>query len=311
MKVLFMGTPEIAAKCLLSLLDAGADVVGVVTRIDKPQGRKMILTPPPVKVAAEARGIPVYQPATLRDEAFSELLKELSPDLITVVAFGKILPKNVLDFPKYGCINLHVSLLPKYRGAAPMQRAVMNGETETGVTLMYMDEGLDTGDIIKCEKFPIGASDDFGTVAETSAEIGAKLLADAVLCLQNGGTLPRTKQDDALATYADKIEKADCRIDFHKSAKAVDAFIRGLSPVPVAFTTLKGAALKILKAAPAQGAGEPGEVIAVEDRGEGSFTVACGEGALRVTHIVPEGKGKMTAGDFIRGRKIAKGDKLV
>ncbi len=310
MRILFMGTPEIAATCLSSLLDAGLDVCGVVTRIDKPQGRKMILTPPPVKVLAAANGIPVYQPKTLRDEAFAALLEEINPDLILVVAFGKILPKNVLDYPKYGCINLHVSLLPKYRGAAPMQRAIMNGESETGVTLMYMDEGLDTGDIIECEKFPIGPEDNFETVHDKSAEIGGKLLANAALRLQNGDTLPRTKQKSEGATYADKIEKADCHIDFSRSAKALDAFIRGITPIPMAYAFLNGAALKILKAKPTSGKGNPGEIIATDDKGEGSFTVACGEGALLVTQIIPEGKGKMTAGDFLRGRKMAKGDVL-
>ena len=309
MKIMFMGTPEIAATCLERLVSDGHEVTSVVTGEDKPRGRKMVMTPTAVKAKATELGIPVYTPKTLRDGSFDELLGQLSPDLIAVVAYGKILPKSVIDFPRFGCINLHVSLLPKYRGAAPMQRAIIEGERETGVTVMYMNEELDTGDIISVEKFPIGPLDDFETVHDTSADIGSRLLSDTLRKIE-AGTAKRTPQDDSLATYAAKIEKADCKLDFTFSAEKLDFLIRGVTPIPGAFAYLNGKMLKINKAKPTKGKGDVGAVIAVDGVGEGSFTVACGEGALKVTSVIPEGKGKMTAGDFVRGRKIDVGDKL-
>ena len=307
MKIMFMGTPEISAVCLEKLIADGHEICAVVTREDKPRGRGNVMTPTPTKVLALSHGIPVYEPRTLRDEAFLALLEECSPDLIAVVAFGKILPKAVLDFPKYGCLNLHVSLLPKYRGAAPMQRAIMEGERETGVTVMYMDEGLDTGDMLAVERFEIGPLDDFEAIHDRSAEIGGALLSETITRVFRGEA-ERIPQDHSLATYAAKIEKTDCRLDFSMSADRLDCIIRGTTPIPGAFGYLKGKMLKINKARPVKGKGEPGEVIAIDDKGEGSITVACGEGALVVTAVIPEGKGKMTAGDFIRGRKIALGD---
>jgi methionyl-tRNA formyltransferase len=267
------------------------------------------MTPTAVKAVALERGIPVYTPKTLRDEAFAALLSELSPELIVVVAYGKILPKSVLDYPKYGCINLHVSLLPKYRGAAPMQRAIMEGESETGVTVMYMEEGLDTGDIIEVSKFPIGPEDDFEAIHDRSAEIGGALLSRIIPKFETG-EITRTKQDDSLATYAKRVEKTDAKIDFSLSASVLDCIIRGVTPIPGAFAYLNGKMLKINKAKVVCGKGKPGEVIDTDGVGEGSFTVACGEGALKITAVIPEGKGKMSSGDFIRGRKINKGDIL-
>jgi methionyl-tRNA formyltransferase len=307
MKIMFMGTPEISAVCLEKLIADGHEICAVVTREDKPRGRGNVMTPTPTKVLALSHGIPVYEPRTLRDEAFLAILEECSPDLIAVVAFGKILPKAVLDFPKYGCLNLHVSLLPKYRGAAPMQRAIMEGERETGVTVMYMDEGLDTGDMLAVERFEIGPLDDFEAIHDRSAEIGGALLSETITRVFRGEA-ERIPQDHSLATYAAKIEKTDCRLDFSMSADRLDCIIRGTTPIPGAFGYLKGKMLKINKARPVKGKGVPGEVIAIDDKGEGSITVACGEGALVVTAVIPEGKGKMTAGDFIRGRKIALGD---
>ena len=226
-----------------------------------------------------------------------------------MVAYGKILPKSVLDYPKYGCVNVHVSLLPKYRGAAPMQRAIIEGEKETGVTIMYMAEGVDTGDIIAAEAFPIGAEDDFEAIHDRSAEVGARLLVKTIKDIADG-VATRTPQDDSLATHAAKIEKEDCKIDFSRSARAIDCAIRGVTPIPGAFAYLKGKMLKIFKATPTEGKGRPGEVIAVDPKGSGSFTVACTEGALLVKGVIPEGKGKMSAGDFVRGRKIEIGDIL-
>ena len=304
-----MGTPEIAAGCLEALVSYGHEVTAVITGEDKPRGRKMILTPTAVKEKAQEIGIPVYTPKTLKDEAFMSLLSEISPEIIAVVAYGKILPKSVIDFPKYGCVNLHVSLLPKYRGAAPMQRAIIDGESKTGVTVMYMDEGLDTGDIITTLEFPIGPEDDFETVHDTSLELGAPLLAKTIAEIGEG-LAKRTPQDSSLSCYAAKIEKEDCKIDFTKPAKILDCTIRGVTPIPGAFAYLGGKMLKISKAVPVLGSGAPGEVIAIDAQGEGSFTVACGEGALLVRSVIPEGKGKMSAGDFVRGRKIGKGDIL-
>ena len=307
--IMFMGTPEISATCLKQLLDDGHGICAVITREDKPRGRGNVMTPTPVKVLAMENDIPVYTPATLRDEAFAALLDEFKPEIIVVVAYGKILPLNVIEYPKYGCVNLHVSLLPKYRGAAPMQRAIMEGESETGVTVMYMAEGLDTGDIISVERFPILPEDDFEAIHDRSAEVGGKLLSETIEKIYNG-TADRIPQDDSLACYAKKVEKEDCKIDFNLPARQLDCIIRGVTPIPGAFAYHNGKMLKINKARPVDGKGKPGEVIDLSDKGEGYVTIACGEGALRVTILIPEGKGKMTAGDFARGRKIALHDIL-
>ncbi len=310
MKILFMGTPDIAASCLRALLDDGQNVVGVVTQADRPRGRGYTLTPPPVKVLALEKGIPVYQPATLRDEAFAATLAEIDPDLIAVVAYGKILPPSVLSYPTYGCINVHASLLPKYRGAAPIQRAIMAGETVTGITTMYMEEGLDTGDMLLTEEISISKTDDFGSIHDRMAEVGGRLLCRTVHDLA-AGTAVRRKQDDALATYASKIEKTDCHIDLSRSAAELDPYIRGLSPVPLAFVRRPdGKMIKILRAEATEGNGATGEVLALDDRGEGGVLVACGQGALWLREIVPEGKGKMRAADYIRGRQIQIGEVL-
>lgn len=304
-----MGTPEISAVCLRELIASENEIVAVVTGKDKPRGRGNVMTPTAVKALALEHSLPVYTPDSLKGEDFATLLNEINPDLIAVVAYGKILPKSVLDFPKHGCINVHVSLLPKYRGAAPMQRAIINGEKETGVTIMYMAEGVDTGDIIATEAFPIGSEDDFEAIHDRSAETGARLLVKTIQDIADG-TATRTPQDDSLATHAAKIEKEDCKIDFSRSATVLDCAIRGVTPIPGAFAYLKGKMLKIYKATPIDAKGNPGEVIAVDPKGTGSFTVACGEGALLVKGVIPEGKGKMSAGDFVRGRKIEIGDIL-
>ena len=307
--IMFMGTPEISATCLKGLIADGHGICCVITGEDKPRGRGNVMTPTAVKAVALENSIPVHTPKTLRDEAFAELLGQYNPDIIVVVAYGKILPKNVIDYPRLGCVNLHVSLLPKYRGAAPMQRAIMDGESETGVTVMYMAEGLDTGDIISVEKFPILPTDDFEAIHDRSAEVGAVLLSKTIEEIYNG-TATRTVQDDSLACYAKKVEKEDCKLDFTLSAKKLDFTIRGVTPIPGAFCYLGGKMLKINKATPIEGRGTPGKVIDLSDKGEGYVTVACGEGALKITALIPEGKGKMSAGDFVRGRKISLGDIL-
>jgi methionyl-tRNA formyltransferase len=307
--IMFMGTPEISATCLKQLIADGHGITAVITREDKPRGRGNVMTPTPVKTLALENNIPVHTPKTLRDESFAQLLDTYKPEIIVVVAYGKILPLNVIEYPKFGCVNLHVSLLPKYRGAAPMQRAIMEGESETGVTVMYMAEGLDTGDIISVEKFPILPEDDFEAIHDRSAEVGGKLLSETIEKIY-GGTADRIPQDDSLACYAKKVEKEDCKIDFNLPARQLDCIIRGVTPIPGAFAYHNGKMLKINKARPIDGKGKPGEVIDLSDKGEGYVTVACGEGALRVSHLIPEGKGKMTAGDFVRGRKISLGDIL-
>ena len=309
-RILFMGTPDIAVTCLKALVDAGENVVGVVTRIDKPKGRKAILTPPPVKVFAEENGIGVCQPRTLRDEAFDAYLRELAPDLILVVAFGMILPPSVISYPKYGCLNVHASLLPKYRGAAPMQRAIMDGEKETGVTIMYMDEGLDTGDMILKEATPISDTDTLETVHDRLAEMGARMLVKAAKLVVEGKA-ERVPQNAALSTYAQKIERADAKLDFTRTALELDRQIRALSPMPLAYCmTPDGKSMKIVSARPTSGSGAPGEVLSTSCDGMGEITVACGEGALSISALQPEGKGKMDAAAYLRGRRLAVGEVL-
>lgn len=300
-----MGTPDFAKICLAGIYDAGAEIVGVVTQPDKPRGRKMILTPPPVKEFALEKGIPVYQPETLRGDDFSALLSELDPELIAVAAYGKILPEAVLNYPKYGCINVHTSLLPKYRGAAPMQRAIMNGDSETGVTTMYMAKGLDTGDILNVAKTPIYENDNLESLHDRLADMGAKLLWET-MCDAESGKLHAQKQDDSMATYAAKIENEDCLLDFSKSAKEVYDTIRALSPIPLAYTYLGGKMLKIVSAQPGNTkTGAPGEVVSLESD---KIYVCTSDGTVALTHVLPEGKSRMSAGDFIRGRKVAIGD---
>lgn len=309
MRVMFMGTPDIAAICLKRLVSDGHNIVAVVTGEDKPRGRGNVMTPTPVKALALENSIPVYTPKTLRDEAFAQVLSETAPDVIAVVAYGKILPKSVLDFPRYGCLNAHVSLLPKYRGAAPMQRAIMNGEKETGVTVMYMNEGLDTGDIVTSEAFAIESDYDFETVHDKSAQIGGKLLSEVIRDIE-GGRIYRTPQCDADATYAAKIEKEDCKVDFTKDAKTLDFTIRGVTPIPGAFCYHNGKMLKIVRAVPTCAKGEPGKVLELDASGDGAITVATADGGLKILKLKPEGKGVMSAGDYIRGRKISLGDIL-
>ena len=307
MRILFMGTPDFALFSLRALVEAGEDVIGVVTQPDKPKGRGYALTPPPVKVYAMEKGLPVYQPNTLRGEDFSTLLNELAPELIVVVAFGKILPANVLDYPKYGCINVHGSLLPEYRGAAPMQRAIIDGKRETGITTMMMADGIDTGDMLLVGKIEIEANDNFETVHDKLGACGAEVLLRTLDELR-AGTLTRIPQDDSLATHAAKIEKSDCVIDFSRSAQAVHDQIRGLSPIPLAFThTPDGKMLKVIASelSNMKTKESAGTVVSLAD---GKITVACGTGCIALLSVLSEGKKRMSAADFINGRKIQVGD---
>lgn len=310
MRILFMGTPDFAQICLQALVKAGLEVVAAVTQPDKPRGRGHQMIPPPVKVYAQAQEIPVYQPQTLRDGAFAETLEQLAPDVIVVAAYGKILPPYIIEYPRLGCINAHGSLLPKYRGAAPIQRAIMDGEQETGITIMYMNQGLDTGDMLLWEKTPIGDTDDFASIHDRLAHIAGGLLVRVLPMLESGEAVP-VKQDDALATYAAKIEKADCVLDFSMNAQSLLWKIRGLSPYPLSMTRAPdGKLLKIVSATLSEGVTQQpaGTITEVSDRG---FCVACGDGKqILVTGVLPEGKGRMSAADFVRGRRIQAGERL-
>ncbi len=309
MKVLFMGTPDLAAQCLDAILKAGHNVLGVVTQPDKPKGRGYEMAKSAVKIMAEEKGLAVYQPETMRDEAFLPTLRELQPDIIVVVAYGKILPSYILEFPPHGCINIHGSVLPKFRGAAPIQRAIIEGEKETGITIIKMDDGIDTGDMLHILRTPIEDDETFETLHDKLALLGGKAVVEAMEMIENG-TVKAEKQDDSLSTYAHKITKADCRLDFSRTADELSAQIRGLSPFPLAFTKLPDARmLKIINAHRAPGSTEakPGTVVSLSD----GFEIACGGGTkLRVTAVLPEGKGRMKAVDFVHGRRIALGDML-
>lgn len=310
MRVLFMGTPDFALPTLRALCDKGYDVVGAVTQPDKPKGRGHHMMPPPIKEFALEKNIPVYQPATLKGEEFAATLADLDPEMIVVVAFGKILPQNVLDYPKYGCVNVHGSLLPEYRGAAPMQRAIIDGKKTTGITTMLMAAGLDTGDMLLKAEVEIGENDNFEDIHDRLAECGAKLLIETAEKLERGEIVPE-KQDDSMSTYAAKIEKSDCLLDFSLDAKTLHDLIRGLSPIPLAFThTPDGKLLKIVESRVFDAekvSDKPcGTVISVGE----DIKVACGKGVLSFRVVVPEGKGRMGAADFVRGRKISEGDIL-
>jgi len=310
MRILFMGTPDFAQVCLRALVEAGLNVVAAVTQPDKPKGRGYQMVSPSVKVYAQQQGIDVYQPQTLKDGAFAETLEQLAPDLIIVVAYGKILPSYILAYPRFGCINAHGSLLPKYRGAAPIQRAIMEGEQETGITIMYMNEGLDTGDMLLSEETPISDTDNFETLHDRLAVIAGRLLVRVVPMLETGTAVP-IPQDDALATYANKILKEDCILDFSMDAQVLLHQIQGLSPYPLAMTKMPNEKLlKIVSAKMVDGSVQaPAGTVA--DLSDAGFTVVCGDGRkLLITGVLPEGKGRMQAADFVRGRRIQAGDLL-
>ena len=299
-----MGTPDFALFSLKALCEKGYDVVGVVTQTDKPKGRGYVLTPPPVKVYALEQGIPVYQPNSLRTEEFASLLSEIDPELIAVVAYGKILPKNVLDYPKYGCVNVHGSLLPKYRGASPMQSAIINGDKVTGITTMFMAEGLDTGDMLLKAECEIAENDNFVDIHDRLGLLGAELLCKTVDGLEAGNITP-IPQDHSLATHTAKILKEDCEIDFSKDCDTVHDLVRGLSPIPLSFThTPDGKLLKVVKSEICERESENAECGKVLSLDNGRIRVACARGSVNILTVLPEGKGRMSAADFIRGRKI-------
>lgn len=304
MRILFFGTPDFAVPCLDALIREGFDVVGCVTQPDKPQGRSMKLTPPPVKVLAEEKGIPVFQPERLKEGQLEDVLADTRPDVCAVVAYGKILPEYVLSYPKYGCINVHGSLLPKYRGAAPIQWAVRNGDTVTGVSTMFLNAGMDTGDVIYTEETPIPETETAGELFDRLAPMGAELLVRTLRDVE-AGIAPRTPQNEAEATYAPMLTREDARVDWSRGARELSCLVRSLNPWPVAAASLHGTSLKIFAACPVEGTGTPGEILSAG--GEG-ITVCCGSGALRITELQPQNGKRMTAAVYCNGHRLIPGD---
>ncbi|WP_303137358.1 methionyl-tRNA formyltransferase [uncultured Eubacterium sp.] len=302
MKIVFMGTPDFSVNALENIVKAGHDVVGVITQPDKPKGRGGKMQYTPVKEKALELGLDVYQPQRVKEPEFIEKLKEMNPDAIVVIAFGQILPKEILDMPKYGCINVHASLLPKYRGAAPIQWAVIDGEKETGVTTMYMNEGLDTGDIIDKVVVPIDKKETGGSLFDKLAIEGGKLILKTLIELENG-TAVRTPQDDSKSNYAGMINKQLGKIDFNKSANEIERLIRGLNPWPSAYTKMDGKTLKIWDADvdDSENDSAPGTINEV---GKDFIRVATGKGSLKILELQLEGKKRMKTRDFLNGAKI-------
>ncbi len=295
-----MGTPEFAVPALYGLI-ATQEVVGVVTQPDRPAGRGRQLTPPPVKVVAREAGIPVYQPKSLRNEEAAGLLWEWAPELIVVAAFGQILRPHVLDLPDHGCLNVHASLLPRWRGAAPIQQAILAGDSQSGVSLMRMDEGLDTGPVYVRRAIPIGPQDTAADLHDRLAELGANLLAEKLDDIVVG-RLPAEPQDDSLATYARLIKKEDGAIDWRRPAVEIDRQIRAMTPWPGAYSRWQGKRLKILEAAPADdgalAAGQPGQVVETED----GAAVVTGQGAIHLACVQLAGRKATPIQEFLRGR---------
>ena len=298
MNIVFMGTPDFAVKSLEAIIADGHNVQAVYTKADAPKGRKMVLTPSDVKVCALEHNLTVYTPVTFKDEAEVERLKALNPDLIVVVAYGKLLPKSVLDIPKYGCVNVHGSILPKWRGAAPIQWTVLSGDEYGGVTTMYMNEGLDTGDIILTRKVKVGENETSGQLFDRLCVDGAELLSETIKQIE-AGTAPRIPQNNDEATYASMLSKEISEIDFTKPAKEVHNKVRGLSPWPSAQSKLFGKRVKIIETRVSDKSGEAGKVISVNP-----LTVACGEGSVEILTLQPEGKRAMASADYLKGHPL-------
>ncbi|KAF0217886.1 MAG: methionyl-tRNA [Geobacteraceae bacterium] len=306
LRVVFMGTPEFACPTLQKLIDRGEKLLAVVTQPDRPKGRGQKLVPPPVKVLAERHGIPVLQPLKVRAPEFVETIRELSPDLIVVVAFGQILPKGLLDIPRHGCINVHASLLPRYRGAAPLNWSIINGETETGVTTMLMDVGLDTGDMLVKKSTSIDPEEDTQSLHDRLMFLGAEALGETLDLLVAGDLKPE-KQDDALSSYAPMLKKADGLIEWHNQPQAIKNLVRGMNPWPGAFTFLDGKTLKICRVRVAAGFGVPGTVLKADRSG---LEVACEGGSLSIEELQLEGRKRLNAPEFLAGYKIEPGTVL-
>lgn len=304
MNIVFMGTPEFSVPCLERLVADGHTVKAVFTQPDRPKGRGHHMAYPPVKETALKYSIPVYQPERLRKSDACDIIKEIAPDLMIVVAYGQILPQNILDIPKYGCVNIHASLLPKYRGAAPIQWAVLGGEKESGVTSMQMDAGLDTGDMLISAKTEIGENDTAGDLHDKLSLLGADVMSETIRKIEDG-TIQRKKQDDSLSNYAPMLSKELCPIDWNLSAREVHNKVRGLSPWPLATFELDGKVIKAHKTLLCGKAeGKAGEVIENSKR----LVVCCGDGeAVEIVTLQPQGKKAMNAADYMRGNPIEKG----
>lgn len=302
MRVVFMGTPDIAATCLKKILSDGFEVVGVYTQPDRPKGRGMKMVASPVKEVALAAGIPVFQPENFREEETVEALRELKPDVCAVVAYGRILPQKVLDVPKYGCINIHASVLPKYRGSAPYQWAVLDGLTETGVTAMYLCREMDAGDIIDVSKTPIGENETAGELLDRLAELGADLLSKTLRRFASEGKVPAVPQNPDEVSYAPMLDKTMCPIDWNKTARQVHNHVRGLHPWPVATMVLQGKKFKVHDTRVVSGSGTPGQILGLTKTG---LVIACGEGAVEITSLQAEGGKRMAAPDYFRGHPLA------
>jgi len=304
MRVLFMGTPDIAAKCLSALLSAGIEVAAIFTQPDRPKGRGMKLMPSPVKTLALLHRIEVLQPLKMKKSIVE--IERIAPDMIVVAAYGRLLPQVILDYPKFGCINLHASLLPKLRGAAPIQRAVVNGDTLGGVTTMHMAAELDAGDMIFKAETPISESDTGGSLHDRYAEIGGELLVKTIRAISDG-TAPRTAQDSSLATFAPPIQKEEARVDWAKTSSEIRNLIRGFNPYPTAFTSLDGVPLKLFWAEIGSGNGVAGEVISADADG---LEVATADGSVIITELQAAGKKRMSAADWLRGHNIPQRTRL-
>jgi methionyl-tRNA formyltransferase len=303
-RIIFAGTPPFAAAALDALADAGHEILLVLTQPDRPAGRGMKLTPSAVKQTALARGLPVYQPASLKTPEAQAVLRAVGADLMVVAAYGLILPQAVLDLPRFGCLNIHASLLPRWRGAAPIQRAILAGDAETGITVMQMDAGLDTGAVLTKTPVPISEHDTAASLHEALAEVGARAIVDA---LANHAALVPVAQDDTEATYAAKLSKEEAQLDWRRPAPELARAVRAFNPVPGAWTVLDGAPLKIWSAQVAIGSGQPGEVLS---NGAGPLVVACGNGALALQEIQPAGSKRMSAAAFLAGRPLPPGTRF-
>ena len=301
MRVVFMGTPDIAATCLQKILADGFEVVGVYTQPDRPKGRGMKLVASPVKEVALSAGIPVFQPENFREEETVEQLRALRPDICAVVAYGRILPQKVLDVPKFGCINIHASVLPKYRGSAPYQWAVLDGLTESGVTAMYLCREMDAGDIIDVSKTPIGENETAGELLNRLAELGADLLSKTLSRFAREGKVPAVPQNPDEVSYAPMLDKTMCPIDWNQTALQVHNHVRGLHPWPVATMVLQGKTFKVHDTRVVSGSGTPGQILGLTKTG---LVIACGEGAVEITSLQGEGGKRMAAPDYFRGHPL-------
>ena len=302
MRILFMGTPDIAAGCLQKLIDDKFEIIGVVTQPDKPQNRGKKLGMPPVKELALKYDLPVYQPLKARDEEFVKTLQELNPDVIVVVAFGQILPKSILDIPKFGCINVHVSLLPKYRGAAPINWVIINGEEKTGVTTMYMDEGLDTGDMILTEEFDLDNEITAGELHDKMKDRGAEVLIETLKQIEKG-TAPRIPQNHEEFTYAPMMNKSLGEIDWSKSAREIHNLVRGVNPWPSAYTTYEGSTMKVWKTKVLNETSDkkPGTIVDVDKDG---IRVSTKDNIILISEIQMPGKKRVLVSEYIKGNSI-------